>query len=103
MTNSEIQHEARATERREFWVAPTVNEFGHHAAVTTPKRPWLVHVREVRPGEITLTREEFRKAVDTARGRSPAELVSMEMAVEGLLFDLTPEGQQIGSNNEPGV
>lgn len=51
-----------------------------------------IHVREVLPGEVTITREEFRRRMDRAICRKESE--SLIDCLERMIFDygILPEG-----------
>lgn len=83
--------------RREWWVGITENGFGKwlsehesFAAVGEYECVKKIHVREVRPGEITLTREELHLI------QKKYHKMDRLLDAKALEAELFPEGTEVG-------
>lgn len=98
MSTSEIR---TISDRREWWADPAMRagrlvneadgtkEYLVAELYATPRYDDLIHVREVLPGEITITRDDLRKAM----GKAGILLKKEGLVIERELF---PEGQHGG-------
>lgn len=75
---------------REYWL--TIGEYLKISGMPVHNELNTIHVREVRPGEITLTRDELRKALTNAFGPFIGPLGVTMQYVEKQLF---PEGTEV--------